>query len=145
MTAPNEKDDVERGGEASELPPPPSIWSFAERGPGRMALEAALGGAAGYLLATPLGLEELRLSLALLGAVAAPLSLTLTPLEGPPAYRAMRYGMALAVILTLVVSFAGQGRERPIGELLYWGAFFFIIGAIAHGALALTLDRGEGR
>ncbi len=110
-----------------------------------MGLEAALGGAAGYLLATPLGLEELRLSLALLGAVAAPLSLTLTPVVGPPAYRAMRYGMALAVILTLVVSFAGQGRERPIGELLYWGAFFFIVGAIAHGAMALTLDRSEGR
>lgn len=131
--------------EGSELPPPPSIWSFAERGPMRVALEAFLGGVAGYLLAVPLGLEEARLALAVLGAVAAPVSLLLTPLTGPPAYRALRYGMALAVLLTLVVSFAGQGRDRPIGELLFWGAFFFIVGAIAHGAMALTIDRGEGR
>jgi len=88
-----------------------------------------------------MGLEELRWSVALLGGVAAPLALMLTPTTGGVMYRALRYGGALAVLLTLVVSFSGEGRDRPLSELLVWGTIFFILGTVAHGLMALTLDR----
>jgi hypothetical protein len=137
-----EREREEMDGEA--MPPPPSMWSFVERSRGRILLEVILGASAGFILAGAFEYEALRWHFALAGGVAAPIALLLTPMRGGPWYRAVRYGGALAVLLTLVVSFAGQGRERPIDELLLWGVFFFFLGAMGHAAMVLTVDRGVG-
>lgn len=126
-----------------ELQPenPPSMWSFMERSPGRLLTEAVLGATAGGVLAVALEEPELRTGFLVAGALVAPLALMLTPVRGAVWYRALRYGVAVAVILTLVVSFTGVGLERPAGELVVYGALFLVLGTGAHALMALTLDR----
>lgn len=126
-----------------ELQPedPPSMWSFMERSVGRLLTEAVLGATAGGVIAVALEVPELRTAFLATGAVAAPLALMLTPVHGAVWYRAFRYGVAVAVILTLIVSFTGMGLERPAGELVVYGALFLVLGTLAHTLMALTLDR----
>lgn len=124
---------------------PPSMWSFMERTPGRLAVEALLGAAAGSLVAVGMQAPELRTTFSIVGALTAPVALMLTPVRGPVWYRSVRYGVSVAVLLTLVVSFTGIGLERPVGELIVYGALFMILGSIAHVAMALTLDRPADR
>jgi hypothetical protein len=132
------REGPEPPGEAPERPP---LSAFLERSWGRLLAEGAVGGVVGAVLASVLGAEELRGHFALSGAVAAPAALMLTPVRGSVVYRALRYGLALAVLLTLVVSMTGPGRDRPVGELLLFGALFFGLGALGHGTMAATLDR----
>jgi hypothetical protein len=133
----NEGPEREGGG-------PPPLRAFMERSPGRLLVEAALGGAGGALLSIGLGLAELRGAFMVAGAIAAPLALMLTPVRGSIIYRAVRYGLALFVLLTLTVSMSGPGRGRPIEELILFGLLFFAIGTLGHGAMAATVDRRSG-
>ncbi len=128
-------------GREGEPPDPPRLRDFLERSWGRLFLEAALGGTAGAILAGALGQDELRSGFMVAGAVAAPLALMLTPLHGTPAYRGIRYGLALSVLLTLLVSMTGPGRERPVEELVLFGLLFLALGTVGHGVMAATLDR----
>lgn len=126
---------------------PPSLHTFMERSLGRLLVEGLVGTAAGALLSVALGAGDLRAGFMLLGAVSAPVALMLTPVRGPVAYRAVRYGLALFVLLTLVVSMTGPGRDRPIGELILYGFLFFAVGSLGHGLMAATVDRdteGDG-
>lgn len=132
-------DDPERAGEAS----PPPLRDFMERDAWRLLLEAALGAGGGVLLAALLPAGQGRGAFfALVGAVAAPLALLLTPTRGSVAYRGVRYGMALAVLLTLFVSFT-MGDAILLEELLAFGILVFGIGAVGHGAVAASLDRQD--
>ena len=124
------------------MPSPPSFQEYFERSAGRLLMEAALGGSAGALLAMVLGQEGFRTGASMVaGAMTAPLALMLTPLRGSPTYRGVRYGLALTVLLTLVVSLTGPGRERPVNELILFSFLFFALGALGHGAMAATVDR----
>jgi hypothetical protein len=81
---------------------------------------------------------------ALAGAILAPLSLLLTPSRGSRGVRALRYGLALAVLGALLLSFTGPGRDRPLDELLMGSAFFFALGAVGHGLVILSVkDSGQ--
>ncbi len=120
---------------------PPRLREFMERSAGRLLMEAILGGSAGALLAGALGEEAVRGAFMLGGALAAPLALMLTPVRGAPAYRGVRYGLALSVLLTLAVSLTGPGRERPVDELILFAFLFFALGAVGHGVMAATVDR----
>jgi hypothetical protein len=122
-------------------PDPPRLREFMERSAGRLLVEAVLGGSAGALLAVALGQEGLRGAFMMVGALAAPLALMLTPIRGAPTYRGVRYGLALSVLLTLAVSLTGPGRERPVDELILFALLFFALGALGHGVMAATLDR----
>jgi hypothetical protein len=103
-----------------------------------------VGGAAGWLLAGALGLPDTsRPGVAAAGALLAPLALLLTPVHGRLLVRAVRYGGALAVLGTLLVSFTGPGRERPVDELLGVGVLLLMVGAVGHG-LFLAASRGQG-
>lgn len=137
--------DPEMHGEGLDetTPKPPGFREYVERSAGRLLMEAALGGSAGALLAVVLGQEGLRTGASMAaGAMAAPMALMLTPLRGSPAYRGARYGLALTVLLTLGVSMTGPGRDRPVDELIHFAFLFFAIGALGHGAMAATVDRG---
>ncbi|TVR52663.1 MAG: hypothetical protein EA421_13175 [Gemmatimonadales bacterium] len=120
---------------------PPKLREFVERSAGRLLMEAILGGSAGAILAVALGQEELRGAFMVAGGLAAPLALMLTPVRGAPAYRGVRYGLALSVLLTLAVSLTGPGRERPVDELILFAFLFFALGAVGHGVMAATVDR----
>jgi hypothetical protein len=115
-----------------------------DRSLGRLIVEGLLGASAGLLLSVPLAGPGVRWSFALAGAVLAPLALLLTPIEGTLLRRALRYGLALAVLATLLVSFTGPGRERPVGELVGLGVLFFGIGAVGHSFLARARDPARG-
>lgn len=123
--------------------PPPSVWSFVERPLWRIALESVLGATAGALLAGPLDADAMRWALAFGGGVLAPMALLLTPVHGSLIYRSLRYGIALAVLAALVVSFSGEGRDRPIDEVLAWGLAFMILGSLAHGCMVAALPAGH--
>lgn len=129
------------GEESDAAPTAPPLRTFVERSPGRLLMEAALGAGAGAAFAAGLERADARLTLMLAGAVLAPLALLLTPVRGGAVRRGLRYGLAIAVLVTLVVSFTGPGRERPVAELLVLGLFAFGIGAVGHGAIAATIDR----
>jgi hypothetical protein len=130
-----------RADEEEELPPPPPLQEFMERSVARLGVEAALGAAGGYVLATVLPQGEGRvLQFALVGGLAAPLALLLTPLTGSVRYRGARYGLALSVVVTLVVSFATGRHSLPVEELLAFGILIFGIGAVGHGVMATALD-----
>ncbi len=125
-------------GPAGELPPPPPMSAFVERGAVRLMAEAAVGAGVGWLLAGSLGLADVgRGTVALAGAGLAPLALLLTPLHGSIMVRALRYGGALAVLGMLLVSFTGPGRERPVEELLGIGVLLLGVGAVGHGILLM--------
>jgi len=126
-----------------ELPPPPPLSSFIERSTPRLLAEALVGAAGGWLLAGAFGMPEARPAVALAGFAIAPLALLLTPLHGSTLTRAIRYGGALAVLGTLVVSFTGPGRERPVDELLGFGLLLLSIGTVGH-ALLLVTSGGDG-
>jgi hypothetical protein len=128
------------------LPPPPPLWSFLEYSFGRIALEAAIGASAGWFLARALGGEGNHAGIlgAAAGAVLAPLALLLTPSRGGAGLRAFRYGLALAVLGTLLLSFTGPGRDRPLDELVLGSFFFFGLGAVGHGLVLLSV-RDAGR
>ncbi len=121
--------------------PPPPLSEFIERPPSRLALEAALGSAAGLLLGPLLvpGAAGVIPS-AVAGAILAPLSLLLTPLEGGIMYRAFRYGIALAVLVTLVVSFVVGADVLPLNDLLVIALFVFAAGTVGHGIVAAVVD-----
>jgi hypothetical protein len=122
--------------------PTPSLLSFLEYSPLRLGGEALLGAVAGGLLA---GAAEAGawVLFAVAGAVGAPLALMLTPVHGSPWMRGLRYGIALSALLTLGVSLAGPGRDRPVAELLVLGAFLLAVGTVGHGILAATVGRGS--
>jgi hypothetical protein len=104
-----------------------------------------VGGAAGWFLAEALGVGASgRGWVAVAGAVVAPLALLLTPLHGSLMVRALRYGGAVAVLGTLVVSFTGPGRERPVGELLALGVLLLGVGTVGHGLLLAAGGDREG-
>jgi hypothetical protein len=125
---------------------PPGLGEFLERSPARLLSEAALGGAAGVVLASVLpGGEGRELLFGVVGAVAATLSLMLTPVSGSASYRGLRYGLALAAVLTLFLSFAVGADRLPVEELLAYALLFFGIGALGHGFVAAALDRGATR
>jgi hypothetical protein len=129
------------GDREGEVPPSPRLRDFMERSVGRLLLEAVLGGTAGAILSAALGQDELRGGFMAAGALAAPLALMLTPVRGSPAYRGVRYGLALSVLLTLLISMTGPGRARPVEELVLFGFLFFALGTLGHGVMAATVDR----
>lgn len=113
----------------------PGLAEFLERSPTRLLLEAALGAAGGALLSTVLPGGEGRAAVfALAGGVTAPLALLLTPVAGSVVRRALRYGAALAVLLTLILSFAASDGIL-LEELLGFALLIFGIGAVGHGVL----------
>jgi hypothetical protein len=124
-----------------DLPRPPLRelveWSFP-----RILLEVILGATGGALL--PFAIHSAQASFLLfagVGALSAPLSLLLTPRKGGIPYRAFRYGLALSVVVTLVASFVAGPEAFPLEELLAFGMILFILGWLAHAALAGTVDR----
>jgi len=120
----------------------PSLREFVERSARRLLLEATLGAAAGALLSTVLPRGEGRaFEFALVGAVAAPVALLLTPVLGSVKYRAVRYGLALSVILTLFLSFMAGGEGVLLEELLVFATLIFGIGALGHGVMLASLER----
>lgn len=121
---------------------PPPLSEFVERTPSRLALEAVLGAGAGFLVG-PLLFPEAggALPFAVAGAILAPMSLLLTPLAGGIMYRAFRYGIALAVLVTLAVSFMVGAEVLPVDELLVIALFVFAVGAVGHGIVAAVVDR----
>lgn len=119
--------------------PAPAMREFMERGLWRLLLEGALGAGGGVLLASLVPEGEGRGALfAAVGAVAAPLALLLTPTRGSVFVRGVRYGVALAVLLTLLVSFT-MGDAILLEELLAFGLFIFAIGAVGHAVVAASL------
>jgi hypothetical protein len=122
----------------------PPLSAFLERSPGRLLVEAALGCAGGAALAATLPQAEGPTGVYIaVGAVSAPLALLLTPLRGSVAYRGVRYGLALAVVVTLIFSFIAGSDGLTLEELLALLILLFGVGAVGHAAVALTLDRDE--
>ncbi len=114
---------------------PPGLGEFLERSPARLLVEAALGAAGGALLSTVLPGGEGRAALfALAGGMTAPLALLLTPVAGSGVRRALRYGAALAVLLTLILSFAASDGIL-LEELLGFALLMFVVGAVGHGVV----------
>ncbi len=132
------------------LPPPPPLWSFLEHSSARILVEAGVGAGAGWLLAGNLpgflvgDVARDAVAWALAGAVLAPLALLLTPSRGGRSARALRYGLALAVLGTLLLSFTGPGRDRPLDELLLAAVFLGCVGAAGHGLFLLTVPAPPG-
>lgn len=121
----------------------PRLRDFVERSAWRLLLEGVLGAGGGLVFASLLPAGQGRAALfAVVGAVAAPLALLLTPVGGGVVYRGVRYGAALAVLLTLFVSFAA-GEEILLEELLALGVLFFAVGGVGHGIMAATLGRHD--
>jgi hypothetical protein len=121
----------------------PRLRDFMERSIWRLLLEGALGAGGGVVFASLLPAGQGRAALfAIVGAVAAPLALLLTPVGGGVVYRGVRYGAALAVLLTLVVSFVA-GEDILLEELLALGAIFFAVGGVGHGIMAASLGRHD--
>ena len=145
------REELEPGGDAPEAltegngeeePLHPPLWEFMERSLGRLATEAVLGATGGMALSVALPQGEGRqLTFALVGAVAAPLALMLTPAEGSVARRAFRYGLALSVLLSIFISFAVGADHLLLEELIAFGLLIFAIGFVGHGAVAMTLDQ----
>lgn len=106
-----------------------------------------VGGTAGWFLSGALGIDPAgRGGVAAAGAVLAPIALMLTPMRGGVGVLALRYGLSLAVLGMLLLSFTGPGRERPLEELLGVGLLLFLVGAAGHGILVATqrnATRGE--
>lgn len=116
-----------------------------ERTPSRLLLEAVVGAGGGMALSLALpdwGMGAAGFALA--GALAAPVALLLTPVHGSLAYRAIRYGLGLALPVILVTSFVVGAEGLLLEDLLVLGLFLFCIGAVGHGAVAGALDRLEG-
>jgi hypothetical protein len=127
--------------EGDSLPRPP-LRELLEWPVPRLLLEAVAGAAGGALLALALhGAQAPFAWFAGVGAVAAPVSLLLTPRKGGIPYRAFRYGLALSVVVTLAASFVAGPEGFPLDELLAFGMILFVLGWVAHAALASTVDR----
>ncbi len=139
-------DDPERDPVQEELPRP-TLGDLMERTPTRLLVESAVGAGGGAILsgAFPLGTEMGTLGFALSGAVAAPVALLLTPTAGSLAYRAIRYGLGLALPVVLVVSFVGGTQRILVEDLLILGTILFCIGALGHGAMSRVLDGPDSR
>jgi len=138
--------DAERPDEIPDLDqlPRPPLRELMERTPSRLALEAVVGAGGGAALSLALpdwGLGTAGFAVA--GALAAPLALLLTPVHGSLPYRAVRYGMGLALPVTLVISFVAGSDGLLLEDLLVLAIFLFCIGAVGHGAVASALDRFE--
>ena len=116
-----------------------------ERSVWRLLLEAAVGAAGGSAFSTVVPEGEGRvLTFALVGALAAPAALLLTPATGSISRRALRYGIALSVLLTLFVSFVVGAENLRLEELLLFGLVILLVGSVGHGVMAVTVDRREG-
>jgi hypothetical protein len=114
---------------------------FLERTPARLLAEAAVGAAGGGALSLAFPMAPLGPGgFALAGALAAPLALLLTPVSGSLTYRAFRYGLGLALPVTLAVSFIAGADGFLVEELLILGVLLFCIGAVGHGLVASALD-----
>lgn len=113
-----------------------------ERTPTRLLVESAVGAGGGLILSGVLSASTQMGSLgfALSGALAAPVALLLTPIAGSLAYRAVRYGLGLALPVVLVVSFVGGTDRILVEDLLILGVVLFCIGAVGHGAMSRALD-----
>jgi hypothetical protein len=137
-------DDPERDPVQEELPRP-TLGELMERTPARLLVESAVGAGGGAILSGvfPLGTEMGTLGFALSGALAAPVALLLTPLAGSLAYRAVRYGLGLALPIVLVVSFVGGTEQILVEDLLILGTILFGIGAVGHGAMGRVLDGAD--
>jgi hypothetical protein len=141
------QDEGKAGGQsqAGRPPPPPSALDFLEWPLHRIALEVILGAGGGFLLSRVLpGGEEAAALFVAVGAAAAPVALLLTPRRGSPGYRAIRYGLALAVVVTLVASFVAGPEALLLEELLGLALLILAVGTAGHGALAATVDRVPG-
>jgi|GEM_PF-2279131 len=149
----SEDDDEERGRTspgAEPVPegrnpthPPPG--SFLEWPVPRIGLEVVLGAAGGALLAMTLPGARPNLALFVgIGAAAAPIALLLTPRRVGAGHRALRYGLALAVVASLAASFVAGADALLLEELLGLGLLILGVGAVGHLCLALSLDRGGG-
>lgn len=111
----------------------------------RIAVEPLLGAAAGALLAHLLpGAQAATGVFAAVGAGVAPLSLLLTPRRGSPPFRAVRYGLAAAVIGALAASFLVGAEGLRFEELIGLGALLFLAAGTLHLGLAVTVDRDVG-
>jgi hypothetical protein len=122
-----------------ELPPPPPLLSFMERSFLSLGVEMAVGGAVGWILGGAEGiLPGSRTQVAMAGALLAPLTLLLTPVGGAVVLRALRYGLSLAVLGTLLVSFTGPGHERPLDEVFRTGILLLVLGVVGHGLRLLV-------
>lgn len=116
-----------------------------ERTPSRLALEAVVGAGGGMALSLALpdwGMGPTGFAVA--GALAAPVALLLTPVHGSLVYRAIRYGMGLALPVILVTSFVVGAEGLLLEDLLVLGLFLFCIGAVGHGTVAGVMDRFQG-
>jgi len=110
-----------------------------------LGMEMAVGGAVGWIFGGSEGLlPGSRAQVALAGAFLAPLTLLLTPVGGALWVRALRYGLSLAVLGTLLVSFTGPGHERPLEEVFRTGILLLILGTAGHGIrLLVAPQRGH--
>lgn len=139
VTDPEAGSPEEPGG--GDLPRPP-IRDLLEWPLPRILIEAVLGSAGGALLAFALpGAGASYLLFAGVGAVAAPVSLLLTPRTGGIPYRAFRYGLAISVVVSLVASFVAGPETFLLEELLAFGMILFVLGWGGHAVLASTVDR----
>jgi hypothetical protein len=121
--------------------PPPG--NFLEWPVPRIGLEVVLGAAGGAFLAMTLPGARPHLVLFVgIGATAAPIALLLTPRRVAPGHRALRYGVALAVVASLAASFVAGAEALLLEELLGLGILILGVGAAGHLCLALSLDRG---
>ncbi len=144
-----ESDPDEREPASGDAEPPDEEWvslsEFVERSLPRIFLEGVLGAIGGGALSV-FATGSAGATWITVGALAAPIALLLTPVRGGIAYRALRYGVALAVLVMLIVSFT-LGREGVLlEELLTLGASLLVVGAGVHAALLLLVegrDRGE--
>lgn len=129
----------------SEDPAPPPLGAYLERRPLRLFVEGVVGAAGGGILAHALPDQADRLALFVtVGALAAPIALLLTPVRGSLRYRAVRYGLSLAVLVTLVASFVAGADGLLVDELLGLGVFVFAVGTLGHAVLSIALGGGEG-
>lgn len=117
--------------------------SALEHSPGRILLEVLVGGFGGALVARVL--PEVGVGMrffVLLGAFAAPVALLLTPTQRSLAYRAVRYGVVLAVVVSLIVSFAFGADGISGAGLFSVAVLVFAIGVVGHALMLAATPRG---
>ena len=103
-----------------------------------------VGAAAGLLWGWVHGVPPEALPLtALAGAASLPAALLMTPVEGSRGRRAFRFGLSLAVILTLVSSFVTPEERRTLEGFILEFSQFFLGGALFF-ALVTPAGRGSG-
>ncbi len=104
-------------------------------------IQGGVGAVAGALWGLVRGVAPEFVPLtALVGAVALPVALLMTPVHGSRGVRAFRFGLSLAVLLTLTSSFVTPEELRTL-EGFVFDFFQFLIG----GALFFFIVEPRGR